>query len=75
MSQTYERVRAAVKFYSRDRGYGFLKRPDKPDVFFTNKALASANITTVKENDLLEFDLIPVPGKGGKAANMKKVEK
>lgn len=27
------------------------------------------------ENDLLEFDLIPIQGKGGKAINVKRVSK
>ena len=71
----YERIQAAVKFYSRERGYGFCKRANKPDIFFSSKALEKANIHTVKENDILEFDLIPVQGKGGKALNIKKVDK
>lgn len=73
----YERVKAPVKFYSRDRGYGFLKRPNKPDIFFTGKMLERAGINSVKENDILEFDWIPSneSGKGGKAINLKKIEK
>lgn len=68
----YERVKAPVKFYSRDRGYGFCKRDGKQDVFFTSKALERSGITSgVKENDILEFDLVPVAGKGGKAINIK----
>jgi cold shock CspA family protein len=71
----YERIQAQVKFYSHDRGYGFCKRPNKMDVFFTGKALAKANIHNPKENDWLEFDLCPVQGKGGKAINIVKVDK
>ena len=72
MSENYERVKAPVKFYSIERGYGFIKRPNKPDIFFTGKALDRAGIKVVKEDEVLEFDLIPVPGKGGKAINIKK---
>jgi cold shock CspA family protein len=68
-----EHARAQVKFFSSDRGYGFLKRPNKQDVFFTRTALTRAGIDSVKENDTLEFDIVPVPGKGGKAINLKKV--
>lgn len=75
MSDQYERVQAAIKFYAVDRGYGFLKRPNKPDIFFTAKQLEKAKIDKVNENDLLEFDLVPIPGKGGKAINIVKVEK
>ena len=71
----YERMQAPVKFYDRTRGYGFLKRPNKQDVFFTTKMLDRAGIKNVEENDILEFDLVPVSGKGGKAINLKKVDK
>lgn len=72
---TYERLQAQVKFFDKARGYGFLKRTGKLDVFFTDKALERAGIKDTQENDLLEFDLVPVPGKGGKAINIKKVVK
>ena len=62
-----------MKFYSIERGYGFIKRDNQPDIFFTAKMLERAGIKSVNENDLLEFDLEPVPGKGGKATNIKKV--
>lgn len=75
--KAYERIQAPIKFYSPDRGYGFLKRPNKPDIFFTNKTLEKGKISSVKENDLFEFDWVPStePGKGGKAINMVRVEK
>jgi cold shock CspA family protein len=73
MSDNYERVKAPVKFYSVERGYGFIKRPNKPDIFFTGKTLDRAGIKLVKEDELLEFDLVPVQGKGGKAINIRKV--
>lgn len=71
----YERVQAPVKFYSKDKGYGFIKRPNLPDIFFTAKVLEKAKIDDLKENDILEFDLVPVQGKGGKAINVKRVSK
>lgn len=72
---TYERMQGQCKFYSHERGYGFIKIPNKPDVFFTNKTLEKAKIDKVKENDILEFDWVPSNelGKGGKAINIKKV--
>lgn len=73
MSEVYKRIQAPVKFFSHERGYGFIKRPDKPDIFFTAKMLERAGIKTIKEDDVLEFDLVPVAGKGGKAINLKKV--
>lgn len=73
MTDNYERIQAAVKFYSPDRGYGFIKRANKPDIFFTSKSLERSGIKSVKEDEILEFDLVPVQGKGGKAVNLKKV--
>ena len=73
--EKYERIQAPVKFYSHERGYGFLKRPNKQDIFFTSKMLHRAGIKNVNENDILEFDWVPVQDKGGKAINIKKVEK
>lgn len=70
----YKRMSLPVKFFSRDRGYGFLKRDKELDVFFTAKQLERAGIANIKENDVLEFDLVPVPGKGGKAINLKAVK-
>lgn len=75
MSDKLERMQAQCKFYSVERAYGFLKRPNKPDIFFTGKTLEKAGLTKVEENDLLEFDYIPVPGKGGKAINIRKITK
>lgn len=72
-TDTYERVQAQVKFFSIERGYGFIKRPNKPDIFFTVKQLEKIGLKSINENDLLEFDLVPVAGKGGKAINLKKV--
>ena len=74
-SAAYERIRAQIKFYSPERGYGFIKRENKQDIFFTNKTLEKCGIKDLQENDLVEFDLVPVPGKGGKAVNIKKVAK
>lgn len=74
----YERIQAQIKFFSRDRGYGFCKRPNKQsDVFFalTELEKSGINVNNLKENDLLEFDLIPVAGKGGKAKNIKLISK
>lgn len=73
MPDEYERIQAPVKFYSNERGYGFIKRPDKLDIWFAAKSLERAGLVTVKENEMLEFDLVPVAGKGGKAINIKKV--
>lgn len=75
MNDVYERIKAPVKFYDKNRGYGFIKRPNKPDIFFTAKILDRAGIQSIKEDEMLEFDLVPIQGKGGKAINLKKIDK
>lgn len=73
----YERLQAKVKFFSRDKGFGFLKRNNKPDIFFGAEDLESAGIDFghVNENDVLEFDLVPVAGKPSKAKNIKYISR
>lgn len=66
----YERVSGTVKFYAHAKGFGFIKRPNKEDVFFSTKSLEDSGITNVRENDEVEFDLVPVKGKGGRAINI-----
>jgi len=70
----YERVQASVKFYSRDKGYGFCKREGKMDVYISQRALERSGVSQIKENDMLEFDLVPVLNKGGRAINIKVVK-
>lgn len=71
----YERVTAKIKFFSREKGFGFIKRPNKPDVFISELAFTKSGIQNLRENDIVEFDLIPVKDKGGKAANIKLISK
>lgn len=73
----YPRVQAQLKFFSREKGYGFFKRPNKPDIFVSAKDLLDSNVNfnNLRENDTLEFDLVPVQGKGGKAKNIKLIAK
>jgi cold shock CspA family protein len=72
-STIYPRVQAQIKFFNRDKGFGFLKRPNKPDIFLSGQALLDSGVSPFKiaENDVLEFDLVPVEGKGGKARNIR----
>ena len=75
-TSAYERIQAPIKFYSKERGYGFFKREGKLDIFFTNKTLERAGYTNAKENEVFEFDWVPpTDDKGGKAINLKKVNK
>jgi len=73
--QAYERVQATVKFYDRAKGFGFIKRPDKPDIYISGNQLIKDGIDKLRPDEKIEFDLVPVEGKGGRAINIKKVVK
>ena len=68
------RIQAKVKFYNKEKGFGFFKRANHPDVFFASKALDRAGLDNAKQDELFEFDLTPIEGKGGKATNLKKLD-
>ena len=69
----FERVQGVVKFFSGPRGFGFLTRDDgKPDVFFHIRTLRNSGIQDeLREGDRLEFDVVPVDGKGPRADAIK----
>lgn len=70
------RLQAQVKFFDRSKGFGFIKRPNvKQDIFFHQNEMNKSKIDHLNENDIVEFDLIPVDGKGGKAVNIKFIAK
>ena len=77
--ETLERCQGTIMFFDKGKGYGFCKRQGALDVFFHAKSLERAGIDldTINKSggDLLEFDLVPVPGKGGKAINIKLLAK
>ena len=74
--EALERCTGTVKFFDKARGYGFCKRTGALDVFFHAKSLERAGIEpTIGPGDKLEFDLVPVAGKGGKAINLKLLAK
>jgi CspA family cold shock protein len=73
--KVYERIQAQVKFYDRAKGFGFIKRPNKDDIYISGNQLLKDGIDKLREDDRVEFDLVPVPGKGGRAINIKRVKK
>ena len=76
MKEPLERCVGTVKFFDKARGYGFCKRQGALDVFFHAKSIERAGITNeITAGDRLEFDLVPVAGKGGKAINLKLLAK
>ena len=60
-----------VKWFNDAKGYGFISRPDGPDVFVHHTAIQMDGFRTLKEGERVEFDVTQGP-KGLQAANVRK---
>ncbi len=64
--------RGTVKWFSAKKGYGFISDAEGNDIFVHFSAIDMDGFKELKENDLVEFDVIE-SDKGVQAANVKKV--
>jgi CspA family cold shock protein len=64
-----ERVTGTVKWFSASKGYGFIARPDGPDVFVHFSAIQTEGFRTLHEGQQVEFTIEQGP-KGLQAANV-----
>ena len=64
-----------VKWYNPDKGYGFIK-PDNGvrDIFVHSSAVKAAKLSTLDENQRIEFEIEEKQGKTS-AINIKKINK
>ena len=62
-----------VKWFSSEKGYGFISQDDGPDVFVHFSAIQGAGYRNLEENQKVEFDLT-TGDKGPQAANVRPVE-
>ncbi len=65
--------RGTVKWFSAKKGYGFISDADGNDIFVHFSAIDMDGFKELKENDIVEFDVIE-SDKGVQAANVRKVE-
>lgn len=63
------RVKGTVKWFSNQRGYGFLGREDGGDVFVHYSALQGDGFKTLEEGQQVEFD-VAEGDKGVRAENV-----
>lgn len=62
-----------VKWFSAEKGYGFIERDDGAgDVFVHFTAIESEGFRTLNEGDRVEFEIVQGP-KGAQAANVTKL--
>ena len=61
-----------VKWFSNEKGYGFISREDGDDVFVHFSAIAGEGYRSLQEGQQVEFDIVE-GDKGQQAANVRPV--
>lgn len=64
-----ERVTGTVKWFNTSKGYGFISRPNGPDVFVHYSAIQADGFKNLAEGQQVEFTIEKGP-KGLQAANV-----
>lgn len=59
-----------VKWFSNDKGYGFIARPDGDDVFVHYSAIDANGFRSLEEGQVVEFEVTQGP-KGLQATNVR----
>ncbi|HVM11035.1 MAG TPA: cold-shock protein [Actinomycetota bacterium] len=61
-----------VKWFSNEKGYGFISREDGDDIFVHFSAIAGEGYRSLQEGQQVEFDVVDGE-KGQQAANVRPV--
>ena len=67
-----ERITGTVKWFSRQKGYGFIQPEDGEDVFVHYSAIQGAGFRNLEEGERVEFTIEDSP-KGPQAADVVKL--
>jgi CspA family cold shock protein len=59
-----------VRWFNNRKGFGFLGREDGPDVFVHYSAIEASGYRSLKEGDVVEYDVVKGE-KGPQAANVR----
>ena len=59
-----------VKWFSSEKGFGFITQEEGPDVFVHFSAIQGDGYRNLEENQKVEFDVVSGP-KGPQAANVR----
>ena len=61
-----------VKWFSDQKGFGFIVQDEGPDVFVHHESILGSGFKTLSENDRVRFETVEGP-KGLKAENVEKI--
>ena len=61
-----------VKWFSSEKGFGFISQDEGPDVFVHFSAIAGEGYKNLEENQKVEFELTQGP-KGPQASNVRPI--
>jgi CspA family cold shock protein len=64
-----DRITGTVKWFSRDKGYGFISREDGKDVFVHYTAIQGGGFRNLEEGQQVEFSVEDTP-KGPQATDV-----
>jgi cold shock protein len=67
------RTQGKVKWFNDLKGFGFISGEEGQDIFVHHTAIQADGYRSLKEGELVEFDVEPGP-KGLKASNVRRVE-
>jgi len=62
-------LQGKVKWFNQEKGYGFIEVEGAKDVFVHYSAIQQEGFKTLKEGDIVEFDVVEGQ-KGPQAANV-----
>jgi len=62
-------LQGKVKWFSAEKGYGFIEREDGGDVFVHYSAIQEEGFKTLQEGQAVEFDIVE-GARGPQAANV-----
>lgn len=65
--------RGKVKWFSQEKGYGFITTDDGADVFVHHTAIQAQGFRSLAEGEAVEFEIVEEP-RGVKATNVVRVE-
>lgn len=64
-------MQGKVKWFNKEKGYGFIEREGGADVFVHFSAIQQDGFKTLQEGETVEFEIVEGP-KGFQAANVTK---